>query len=387
MTPGARVAAAIEILDVIGSGAAAEQALTRWARASRYAGSKDRAAVRDHVYDVLRTKRSAAHLGGGEAGRALMIGLLRLQGQTPDSFFTGEGHAPAPLSETECRVPGKSEAQGDDWNLPDWIIPEFERSLGDQAYATAQALAQRAPVTLRVNLTKTTRSEAIAALQAEGVETEVNPLAETALTATTGARRLRNSAAYQEGLVELQDGASQAMIADLPDGVRCLDFCAGGGGKALAMAAQGRDVSAHDSDPSRMRDLSARAKRAGTQISEIATSQLASVSAFDLVLCDAPCSGSGSWRRAPHAKWRLDPQRLQELTQIQDSILQDAAELVHPSGTLVYATCSVLKSENEDRIAAFVRRNPQWNCNFERRLGVTDTGDGFFSAHLTRVLS
>lgn len=387
MTPGARVAAAIEILDVIEAGSAAEQALTRWARGSRYAGSKDRAAVRDHVFDALRNKRAAAHLGAGETGRALMIGLLRLQGQLAEEFFTSQGHAPDQLSEEERQIPPVSPDRGVAWNLPDWLLPEFERSLGDQAGATAKALTARAPVTLRVNLTNTSRVEAIAALKAEGIETEVNPLAETALTATKGARRLRNSATYLDGLVELQDASSQAMIADLPAAVRCLDYCAGGGGKALAMAAQKRDVSAHDIDAARMRDLSTRAQRAGTAIPEIPTLNLESLHPFDLVLCDAPCSGSGSWRRAPHAKWALDAARLEELTHIQDRILDAAAVLVQPSGTLAYATCSVLKLENEDRIAAFIQRNPEWICTFERHFGVTDTGDGFFSTHLTRELS
>lgn len=385
MTPGARVAAAIEVLSDMDDGLAAEQALTRWARRSRFAGSKDRAAIRDHVFDVLRCRPLAAHYGKADSPRALMIGLLHLQGTDPADFFTGEGHAPVPLTEGEARFPAPPEDRETLWCLPPWLIKPFERALEGQAAETAMALQSRAPVVLRVNLARIARDTAQARLAAEGIETIENPLAVGALTVVQGARKIRNSAHYSDGLFELQDAASQAVVAALPEGGRVLDYCAGGGGKALALAMDSqRSVTAHDIDPRRMSDLPARAGRAGVVIETAETEALSHDAPFDIVLCDAPCSGSGAWRRAAEGKWTLTPLRLAELASIQDDILDQAAELVRAGGTLAYATCSVLREENEDRVAAFLARHPDWTCQLQRRFAVDDNGDGFFTAHLTR---
>ena len=384
MTPGARVAAAIEILNTMFDGLPAEQALTRWGRGNRFAGSKDRAAIRDHVFDVLRQRRTAAHLGGGQTGRALMIGLLRAQDADLDSLFNGVGHAPQPLTEAE-HEPSAEADEATQWNLPDWIIPQFKASLEDRAKTVALALQARAPITLRVNTAKTTPSAAAAALAEQSVETRANPLAETALTVTAGERKIRNSDSYLGGAVELQDASSQAVVAAMPNGDRVLDYCAGGGGKSLALAVNpATEVTAHDIDPRRMQDLPARAARAGRSIRQIETDDLKNETPFDVVLCDAPCSGSGAWRRSPEGKWTLSATRLQELTAIQDSVLDDATALTAPNGCLVYATCSVLTCENEDRINAFLQRHPEWSVGFQRRYDVNDDGDGFFTAHLRR---
>ncbi len=385
MTPGARVAAAIEILTDMADGCPAEQALTRWARRSRFAGSKDRAAIRDYVFDLLRCRNTAAYYGGSDAPRALMRGLLYAQGADLASLFTGEGHAPQPLSEAEKDFPEASTDRGICWNLPGWLLGHFEESLGDRAASTASALAERAPVTLRVNLAKSTRAAARKSLAAQEIETTENTLAETALTVTSGQRGLRASLAFEQGDVELQDAASQAVIAALPGGGRVLDFCAGGGGKALALAVDAsRQVLAHDIDPRRMADLPVRAARAGSRIYTVDIDALKEIAPFDVVLCDAPCSGSGAWRRAPEGKWILTSERLQDLNTIQDDILDQAAALTAPRGILAYATCSVLRVENEDRIDAFHRRNPGWRSTFVRRFDVDGQGDGFFTAHLTR---
>lgn len=386
MTPGARIAAAIEVLDVIGEGVAAEQALTRWARQRRFAGSKDRAAIRDHVFDVLRQRDTAAYLGGGDTGRALMLGLLRIRGDDPEVFFDGQGHAPEPMSDNEKVFEPNSAAAESTWNLPEWLVPEFERSLGDDAWLTAVTLQERAPISVRVNIAKTTRTAAIEQLRSAGIESRENPVCSTALTLVEGARRLRNAPSYLEGFVELQDAASQAVIEALPNACKCLDFCAGGGGKALALAAQsGRRVFAFDTDMKRMKDLAARANRAGAKVTQLRDEQLDLEAPFDLVLCDAPCSGSGAWRRAPGAKWHFTHERLLELCEMQEEILAQAARLVSQTGTLVFATCSVLRVENEDRVAEFLRKNTSWTCSFERRIDVGESSDGFYSAHLTRV--
>tara|TARA_R110001606_G_scaffold104635_1_gene228333 strand:- start:1057 stop:2217 length:1161 start_codon:yes stop_codon:yes gene_type:complete len=386
MTPGARISAAIEILDAMAEGTPAEQAMTRWARSSRFAGSKDRAAVRDHVFDVLRQRRQVAHMGHGETGRGLMIGLLRVQGIDPVPLFNGEGHAPRPLAEAELEVPLPPTDEATAWNLPDWIIPEFKASLGDRADLTAKALQTRAPVTLRVNVARVNVIAAMEKLSQEGIETRANPLAPTALTVIAGERKIRNSFSYSEGDIELQDASSQAVVAAMPHGARVLDYCAGGGGKALAIAMDyDTAVFAHDIDPARMRDLPARATRAGATVHQLDAENMTAQTQFDVVLCDAPCSGSGAWRRSAEGKWTLSEQRLKGLTQIQDDILDKAAKLTANKGTLVYATCSVFAAENERRITAFLTRHPEWAQVYSKRFDVDENGDGFFTAHLMRV--
>lgn len=386
MTPGARVAGAIEVLGDMAGGLAAEQALTRWARKRRFAGSKDRAAIRDHVFDVLRCRAIAAHYGKGDDPRALLIGLLHFQGASFDALFDGVGHAPESLTVEERDFPAKPTEKSVLFNLPDWLVARFETSLKDRAEETAMALQQQAPVFLRVNLAVANREEAQASLRSDGVETALNPLTEAALVVTEGARKIRQSRAFLEGEVELQDAASQAVAMMVPDGGRVLDFCAGGGGKALALAMdRTRKVFAHDIAPGRMADLPVRAERAGARIIQVATADLAQEAPFDVVLCDAPCSGSGAWRRAAEGKWLLTPERLEELTELQDNILSEAADLVSENGILAYATCSVLEEENEARIDAFLTRHPDWHVVTSRRFDVGRDGDGFFSTHLKRA--
>lgn len=302
-----------------------------------------------------------------------------------DEIFTGVGHAPQPLTDAEKDTPEAKADEATAWNLPDWIIPQFKASLGPRAQEVAHALQARAPITLRVNLGKTNVGSATTALAAEGIETRPNPLAGTALTVMNGERKIRNSTSYLRGDVELQDAASQAIVAAMPKVGRVLDYCAGGGGKALAIAMETQaTVVAHDIDPRRMHDLPARAERADRTIRQIDTADLGKEAPFDVVLCDAPCSGSGAWRRSPEGKWTLTASRLQDLTSIQDSILDAATALTKPDGCLVYATCSVLACENEDRINAFLERNKNWSVGFQRRFDADENGDGFFTAHLMR---
>lgn len=383
MTPGARVAAAAEILDAILDGSPAEKALTSWARRSRFAGSKDRAAVRDHVFDALRRKRTAAAMGGAMTGRGLMLGLLRLAGADPAELMNGEGHAlPPPLPGETGRTP---EAGAEAADIPDWLWPLWNESLGGMATACADALKDRAPVFLRVNLRQATVAEAADRLRGEGIETRPAPLSPTALEVIAGARGLRNSESFAQGIVELQDAASQAVVDALPlrDGMRVLDYCAGGGGKSLAMGARADlRLWAHDAAPARMRDLPARAARAGLAVT--LTDAPERHGPYDLVLCDAPCSGSGSWRRAPEGKWLLTPEGLAALQGTQSAILDQAAALVSQTGVLAYATCSMLTAENDDQIRAFVARNPDWRVEKQASWRVTDGADGFFMALLTR---
>ncbi|KIC25148.1 MULTISPECIES: RsmB/NOP family class I SAM-dependent RNA methyltransferase [unclassified Leisingera] len=387
MTPAARLQAAIEILDQVLAGEPAEKALTSWGRRSRFAGSKDRAAVRDHVFDAVRCLRSHTALGGSRSGRGLILGALREAGQNPDEVFTGQGHAPAPLTDGERELPS-APAGAEALDIPDWLWPDFAASLGDQAEAAALAMRSRAPVHLRVNSARGTVEQAVQALAAEGIIAEPHPAAATALEVTEGARKLRNAKPYQDGLVELQDAASQAVTDRLPltDGMKVLDYCAGGGGKTLAMAARASLQSfAHDAEPRRMKDLPARAARAGAKVSLLSTADLASSGPFDLVLCDVPCSGSGSWRRAPEGKWRLTAEGLADLQRIQGEILRKAAGLVSQDGVLAYATCSMLDGENIAQVQRFMDDNPGWDLADQNGWQVQDGTDGFYVAVLTRA--
>ncbi len=382
MTPQARLSAAIEVLDRILAGAAAEPALTTWGRASRFAGSGDRAGVRDLVFDALRCKRSYAALGGAETGRGLVLGGLRDRGLDPAEWFTGQGHAPGVLTDADA---GFTPAGNVALDCPEWLAEPLQAALGDDFAGVMQALRRRAPVFLRVNLAKGSVAAAVAALAAEGISCQLDQLAKTALEVTENARKIQKSQAYLSGLVELQDAASQAVIEALPltDGQRVLDYCSGGGGKALAMAAQANvKLVAHDVDPRRMRDIPARAARAGVKITVVETADIGT--GYDVILTDVPCSGSGSWRRDPQGKWALTEARLEALCQIQAKILDNVAGLLAAKGTLAYATCSMLRAENEGQIAAFLARHPGWSNPLQRRFSPLQGADGFFVALLTR---
>ncbi|KEO51740.1 RsmB/NOP family class I SAM-dependent RNA methyltransferase [Thioclava pacifica] len=386
MTPAARISAAIEILDRIGTGDPAEKALTNWARAHRFAGSKDRAAIRDHVFDALRCRGSFAALGGGQGGRALILGLLRAQSCDPATIFTGERFAPEPLSEEERAVlaqPVPPDLARRDW--PDWLIAPLSERLGADFDTVSEAMRARAPVFVRVNVARATRDAAIAALAEDGIDAVPHPLSTTALQLGDGARRIQQSRAYQDGCVELQDVSSQAAVGtiELAPGMQVLDYCAGGGGKSLALAAACPDceIHAHDIDPARMRDLPLRAERAGARIAICAPGTPGA--GYDLVLVDAPCSGSGTWRRTPEAKWRLTPERLDDLVALQGRILEEASALVAQGGRLVYMTCSLLAVENEAQAALFAARTG-WKLTFQRAYSPVTGGDGFFVAQFER---
>ena len=386
MIAAARIAAAIEVLDLVLSGTAAEKALTHWGRTHRFAGSGDRLVIRDLVYDGLRCRRSLAALGGGETGRGLMIGLLRRVAEDPVVVFTGQGHAPAMLGPLDAATPEPSGAAR--FDLPDWLYPLFLADLGGDAIPVMQALQSRAPVFLRVNLRRCSRDEAMSVLLAAGIETAAHPQIRTALQVTGNARKIHQAPAYQTGLVELQDASSQAAVLRLPlrPGGRVLDYCAGGGGKALAMAALANvTVFAHDADLRRMADLGARAARAGVTLSQVVTADLVLQPKFDLVLVDAPCSGSGTWRRTPDAKWRLEPEGLTRVCALQHEILQQAAAFVAPGGTLAYATCSVLHCENRGQVDRYRAANPDWILIEDNQRLPSALGDGFYLALLHRV--
>ncbi|WP_108482068.1 RsmB/NOP family class I SAM-dependent RNA methyltransferase [Oceaniglobus ichthyenteri] len=388
MTPGARVAAAIEILDRINEGAAAEQVLTHWARQNRFAGSSDRAAIRDHVFDVLRQYGTCSALGGGATGRQLMIGLMRRQGIACTTVFTGVGHAPAPLDEDETASPDPVQVSAT-LDYPEWLLPQLKQSLGDEFEQVLTLFQSRAPMFLRVNTAKSTMDEAQQALAEDGIVTEPSALADTALVVVKNPRRVQANKAFLDGWVEVQDAASQAITARVPlkQNQRVLDYCAGGGGKTLALAARCPDATfyAHDADPARIGDLPKRAARAGVDVTILTPSELPKSGPFDVVVVDAPCSGSGAWRRSPQGKWALNAEKLNSLIATQAQILHDVVPLVDSGGILAYMTCSVLTSENEVQVQKFCQNNLEWKILEQRSVSPLAGGDGFYVAILKRL--
>lgn len=387
MTPAARYAGAIDVLDRMEDGVTAERALKAWGRENRYAGSKDRAAVRDHVFSVLRQKRSAAFAGGGGSARALVLGLLRLQGIDPNKVFGAGGYAPAALTDLDADMPSEPAPEAVQMDLPDWLWTVWQADLGEAAIQSAIALKSRGPISLRVNLRRGTPDAAIVALAQDGVIATRTANSETALQVTENERRIATSAAYLNGIVELQDLASQQAIAamDTSAAYKILDYCAGGGGKALALVdISDAQVYAHDIAPERMVDLGPRADRAGVTVKTIGTQEISQHGPFDIVFCDAPCSGSGTWRRTPETKWVMTEEKLREFNGLQGEVIQNGAHHVGPSGTLVYATCSVLKAENHDVVERFLSNASDWTCVVQNQRLPDALGDGFYFAILQR---
>ncbi len=389
MTPGARLQAAIELLDEIARAQSpADVVIGRWARGHRYAGGGDRRAIRDLVYGVIRHRRQVdwwiGRSGATEDARSRLIVVLSLiEHQDPAAVaaaFDGSRYGAASLSDSEFRLL-ETIANGtlDDpaqpadvrANVPAWLMARLEEAFGVETGAALDALAREAPVDLRVNTLKATRAEAAGILAADGIEAAETPVSPLGLR-LVGRVPLAASRAWREGLIDLQDEGSQivALIADARPGQQVVDYCAGAGGKALALAAsmnnEGRIV-ACDTAALRLRRGRERLRRAGVDIvvehvigADDAAWRLENEGQFDRVLVDAPCSGSGAWRRSPDAKWRLSETELVALCNLQDRLLDEAAGLVAMAGRLIFATCSVLKCENEARITAFLERDPRF---------------------------
>jgi 16S rRNA (cytosine967-C5)-methyltransferase len=378
MTPAARAAAAIEVLtDIDSRRRPAADAMKDWGLAHRFAGSGDRAAISALVYDALRRKSSSVWIMGEAGPRAEVLGALR---QTRDlgveaiaALFTGQGHASAKLTEGEVARLTAADLSGAPSHVigdfPEWLAPQFEASFGAAAAEEGRALAERAPVDLRVNTLKTTRDKALAALAHLSPEpTPFSPVGlRIAMRPDGRAPPLASDPAYVKGLIELQDEGSQlaALIAEAKPGMQVLDLCAGAGGKTLALAAamenQGQ-IYAADPDSRRLAPIFARLARSGARNVQVRAPKgqadvLADIDGrCDLVLIDAPCTGSGAWRRNPDAKWRIRPGALEQRIKDQDETLESALRFVKRGGRIVYVTCSVLRAENEDRIAALLER-------------------------------
>ena len=388
MTPNARIASAILIIDSIIAGDPAEKVLTNWARKSRFAGSSDRSAVRDIVYDCLRSLNSFGTLGGNKTGRGVIIGYLLFSNKEPNLFFNGIGYGPSELTPSELSHIDLTQNESSPLEVldfPDCLLDELKDSLGESFYLVNKTLKQRAPFYIRVNLSKATLDEVQLILRDEGIETELDDTCVTALKVLSNPRKVKQSDAYKTGLLDIQDLNSQISCRTIPvkNGWKLLDFCAGGGGKSLALSDRfSGTIDAYDKDFLRMKDIPVRSDRAGVTINLLSNDDIRTVSSYDLVICDVPCTGSGAWRRNPDAKWTLTTDNYEALKKTQQEIFDDASKLVSGNGVLVYMTCSLLKAENSDQVEAFLLRNSDWEVVFQESFPLSNSGDGFFVTHL-----
>ncbi len=380
MTPAARLQAAIDLLtEIAATPRPADGVVQTFLRARRYMGGSDRRAVTERVYGLLRRHaRLGWWTGDGSPRERLIADLVLTDGLDTAAIkglFTGRGHDPEPLTASEQdlarRLSGQPLAPPDmpeaaRLELPAWILPHLPLALGDEWRRVVAVLNTEAPLDLRVNALKAGREAARAALAGEGIVAEPGPLGPLALR-IGGRVNLAATKAFREGLVEVQDAGSQlaAALVGAAPGMAVCDLCAGAGGKTLALAGamgnQGRLV-ACDISQGRLDRARTRMRRAGVQNVTVRVLDTPGrrwlkrqARTFDRVLVDAPCGGSGTWRRNPDARWRMDEDRLKALMAEQDALLLRAARLARPGGgRIIYVTCSLLRAENEDRIAAFL---------------------------------
>lgn len=417
MTPAARLAAAASVLDSIAQGRSpAEAVLKAWGQANRYAGSKDRRAVADRVYKVLRARaRLSWAMGGREDGRALVIGSLSLIDglslEEIEALHSGDGYGPRPLSKQErSRLTAAGEGELPGWvaaGLPAFVVEDFKTTFGDRWAEEAEGLmAPRAPIDLRVNTLKTDVEAVRAELAEAGLEATPTPWSPIGLRVSSEPPpNIQATEAFKDGRIEIQDEGSQIVCAlsGAAPGMTVVDYCAGGGGKTLglaqAMQGQGTLV-AGDVVQKRLDNIRPRLARAGVEADLRLLGQNGGGmedmnGQADLVFVDAPCSGSGTWRRRPEEAWRLTEAEVEKLHGLQVRILGQAAKLVKPGGRLLYVTCSMLTRENEASAEAFEAAHPEFrptpldnpNADGNRlRLSPASTNtDGFFAALYERA--
>jgi 16S rRNA (cytosine967-C5)-methyltransferase len=389
MTPAARLSAAIEVFaDIETRRRPAADALKDWGLSHRFAGSADRAAIAGLVYDALRRKASSACLMGEASPRATLIGMLRrergLDLPAIAALCGGARFAPAPLSAAEqAALAANALADAPPYiagDYPEWLDPHFSRVFGDERAAEGAALATRAPLDLRVNTLRVEREEVLGRLAHTGAApTRWSPLGlRIRLAAEAKSPAIHAEPLYRKGAIEVQDEGSQlaALFAGAKPGEQVIDLAAGAGGKTLVLAAAMENrgqIYATDIDKRQLAPIHERIARAGARNIQVRTPRVSPAAAppsaggwvlgdlvgrADLVLIDAPCTGTGTWRRNPDAKWRVRPGALGERLKQQAQLLDCAATLVKRSGRIAYVTCSVLPEENGDQISAFIVRSP-----------------------------
>lgn len=380
MTPSARLQAAIEVLtSIIDERRPAADALKTWGQSHRFAGSGDRAAIGGLVYDALRRKASSAYLMGTDTPRAVALGMLKrergLDAEAIAKLASGAQYAAEALSDDErarlttASLDGAPAHVAGDY--PEWLDEAFAQSFGDQRAEEGAALASRAPLDLRVNTIKAERDKAAA--QLADLKPEATPWSPWGLRITLGADAkappVHAEPAFIKGLVEVQDEGSQlaALFSGAKPGEQVLDLCAGAGGKTLALAAMMANTGqlfATDDDKRRLAPIHDRLTRSGARNVQVRTPKSIHTEIddlkgrMDLVLIDAPCTGTGAWRRNPDAKWRMRPGALEQRLTEQAGILDRATEFLKPGGRITYITCSLLEAENGAQVRGFLGRHP-----------------------------
>ncbi len=379
--PG-QISAAIDILeDMQARHKPAALALKDWAQAHRFAGSGDRAVIGNIVYDALRRRASASSAMDSNEPRGIVLATMRNVWELPVEDITElakEQFGPGSLSPQEISALGNAPSNdAPDWvtgDYPEWLHGSLQSVFGDDVAKEGHALAERAPVDLRVNTLKATRDKVLAALRKFGAEASTLSPAGIRIAAPSQRGRIPNvetEPAHGKGWFEVQDTASQiaAYLTGAGPGSQVIDLCAGAGGKTLALAAMMENkgqIHAYDADRNRLRAIFPRLQRSGVRnVQVIAAGDHEKLSALsqkaEVVLVDAPCSGSGTWRRNPDSKWRLTPQALSKRMEEQRSLLERAVGLVRPGGRIVYVTCSVLPEENTKQIETFLSAQSQFS--------------------------
>jgi 16S rRNA (cytosine967-C5)-methyltransferase len=431
MILSARISGAIEVLaDIEIKRRPANDALKEWGQMHRFAGSGDRAAIAGLVYDALRRRASAAYVMGEAAPRAIMLGMLRLERDLEvdaiAALFDGSRFAPEPLSDGEREKLVAASLQDAPPHIagdyPDWLDTSFATIFGEARVPELAALASRAPLDLRVNLIKADRDRASAELGEYNPEqTSWSPVGlRISVPPDAKSPAIQSDPAFIKGHVEIQDEGSQlaALLSGAKPGEQVVDLCAGAGGKTLALAAMMENsgqLYATDTDKRRLAPIHARLERAGVRNVQVRTPRGDTevlddlAGKIDLVLIDAPCTGTGSWRRNPDAKWRLRPGALEIRRRDQVAALDRAVPLLKPGGRIAYVTCSVLEEENGAQVRDFIVRHPEFSVEkpeivaeslgerrylFLKAALVTETGilmtprrtgtDGFFVSILRR---
>jgi len=385
MTPSARLSAAIEVFaEIEARRRPAADALKDWGLSHRFAGSGDRAAIAGLVYDALRRKSSAAWLMGEATPRTTLLGMLRrergLDAEAIAALCSGGRYAPSPLTEEETAALARDALTGApahvEGDYPEWLDSHLQRVFGDERAAEGAALASRAPLDLRVNTLAAERDQVLAKLQhLNAAPTRWSPIGiRVRLAAEAKSPAIHAEPVFLKGQIEIQDEGSQlaALLAGAGPGEQVVDLCAGAGGKTLALAAamdSRGQIYATDLDKRRLAPIHARLERAGARNVQVRTPTgrgagdvLADLAGrADLVMIDAPCTGTGAWRRNPDAKWRIRPGALAERIKEQQAVLERAATLAKPDGRIAYITCSVLAEENIDQVGAFLIRHPDFS--------------------------